>query len=719
MTPKYALVIANMEYQDPAFARLTAPGWDAEEFAETLRDLARFDGVQILLNEGEGKIRRSIAHFFADRKRDDLLLLYFSGHGVRNEQGELFLAANDTEMSILDASGIPSEFVTDAMNNSRSQRQVLILDCCNSGAFAQGTKSASGLGKSMGMATAFEGSGFGRVVLTATDATQYAWEGEKVTGDMQDSLFTHFLIEGLKGEADLNDDGCIDVDELFDYAYDKVVRTTPKQTPGKWSYKQQGDIILRENLKPDEVKATPLPQDVLELLSHPNSSVRKAGIRDLIILMQGKHPGLARAAEERLREIAETDDSLTIRRTARDELNASGVVLKDNTTAKFSKEYLDAKKVEENKHQQEMALQEKPVDQRTGGKEDVAASDASPRGKGLSTRFSPVFVGGIGGGLILLLLILWIGSHPGSLPIAALSPATPTQTPTRLIYTRTSKQTTIPVLMRTKTSLPTITMFAPTRIHLTETPKPLATATQSPSPTQIPSVITSEKDGMLLLLVPAGEFTMGSQLGAHTVYLDTYWIDQTEVTNAMYASCVKAGACIPPNPKSSMSHPKYYGNPDFDNFPVIYIPWESANVYCTWAGRRLPTEAEWEKAARSTDGRDYPWGNEQPNYDFLNYASHNGDTTQVRSFPSGISPYGAMDMAGNVSEWVADWYGDTYYFVSPSSNPDGPDTGTYRVVRGGSWVDGVNKVRTDSRTNYIPWNSHEYLGFRCAQDATP
>jgi uncharacterized caspase-like protein len=136
-----------------------------------------------------------------------------------------------------------AEFVTNSMNNSRSQRQLLILDCCNSGAFAHGSKSAVGVGKSMGIATAFEGSGFGRIVLTATDATQYAWEGDKVIGNTQKSVFTHFLIEGLKGDADLDGDGRIDVDELYDYTYEQVVRRTPKQTPGKWSYRQQGDII--------------------------------------------------------------------------------------------------------------------------------------------------------------------------------------------------------------------------------------------------------------------------------------------------------------------------------------------------------------------------------------------------------------------------------------------------------------------------------------------
>jgi hypothetical protein len=329
LTSKLALVIANTEYQDASFAKLTAPGKDAEEFAQILRDaeLAAFDDVQVLLNEEESKIRRSIARFFVNRQRDDLLLLYFSGHGVRNEQGQLFLAANDTEISILDATGIPADFVTHAMNNSRSQRQLLILDCCNSGAFAHGSKTASAVGKSMGIASAFEGSGFGRVVLTATDATQYAWEGNKVIGDTQKSVFTHFLIEGLKGDADRDGDGRIHVDELYDYTYEQVVRRTPKQTPGKWSYKQQGDLVLRDNLKPRDVKPAPLPSELLEMLSHPNSGVRRAGIQELISLLDSKHLGLARAAQEKLFGIAKNDDSLTLRKTASDTLIAHGLIV--------------------------------------------------------------------------------------------------------------------------------------------------------------------------------------------------------------------------------------------------------------------------------------------------------------------------------------------------------------------------------------------------------
>jgi hypothetical protein len=172
-----------------------------------------------------------------------MLLFYFSGHGVLDENGRLYLAVKDTDTGTLRGTAIPARYITEEMDNSRSKRQVLILDCCHSGAFERGTKGA--VGASVGTANAFEGSGFGRVVLTASDATQYAWEGDQVIGDAENSLFTHFVIKGIQtGVADTNGDGIITVDELYDYVFDEIFKMTPKQTPGKWSFKEQGDLII-------------------------------------------------------------------------------------------------------------------------------------------------------------------------------------------------------------------------------------------------------------------------------------------------------------------------------------------------------------------------------------------------------------------------------------------------------------------------------------------
>jgi hypothetical protein len=217
-----------------------------------------------------------------------------------------------------------------------------------------------------------------------------------------------------------------------------------------------------------------------------------------------------------------------------------------------------------------------------------------------------------------------------------------------------------------------------------------------------------------MVFVPAGEFLMGS----NTVYLDSFWIDKTEVTNAMYAQCVQAGKCSPPRSHASHTRESYYQNTEFDDYPVIYVSWVDAHNYCSWAGGRLPTEAEWEKAARGTDGRPFPWGDDEPSgvTGLLNFRAQ--DTTEVGSYTDGASPYGARDMAGNVSEWVADWLSLEYYNNPPAANPFGPDSGEYRVWRGGSWANtSIERVRTYSRTGNFPTDSSGGIGFRCARDA--
>jgi formylglycine-generating enzyme required for sulfatase activity len=230
---------------------------------------------------------------------------------------------------------------------------------------------------------------------------------------------------------------------------------------------------------------------------------------------------------------------------------------------------------------------------------------------------------------------------------------------------------------------------------------------------------------MVMDYVPAGDFLMGSdktkdsqayddELPQHTVYLDAFWIDQTVMTNSQYARCVASGQCTKPYDIKSYTRPSYYGDSQFANYPVIYVDWNQSQAYCAWAGRRLPNEAEWEKAARGTGGRIYPWGNAAPDQSLLNYNNNKGDTTAVGSYPSGASPYGALDMAGNVWEWVNDWYSGSYYQQALARNPPGPATGTYRGLRGGSLVNNDRGVRSALRGNGILDDGYDLIGFRCA-----
>jgi serine/threonine-protein kinase len=240
----------------------------------------------------------------------------------------------------------------------------------------------------------------------------------------------------------------------------------------------------------------------------------------------------------------------------------------------------------------------------------------------------------------------------------------------------------------------------------------------SPPPTPI-ATKTFSKDGMNMVYVPAGKFAMGSDdlndtKPAHTVSLDAFWIDQTPITVRMYTLCVEAGRCGEPSEKGSETHSTYYGNRDFDNYPVIYVNWNMAKTYCEWVGRRLPTEAEWEKAARGEAAFKYPWGNNWPRNSLLNYNNAVGDTTEVGQYPNGASPYGALDMAGNVWEWVNDWWDESYYANSPAVNPVGPENGVAKILRGGSWAHSELFSRSVYRHHDVPTRTGSNYGFRCA-----
>ena len=331
------------------------------------------------------------------------------------------------------------------------------------------------------------------------------------------------------------------------------------------------------------------------------------------------------------------------------------------------------------------------------------------------------------GGLLVGAYTLWGRSNPAPrtnppTQAVAFEAALPTATATESIAPAPAE-----------VEQPTATEQVPTA-----TPQPSATA-----PLGIGSSMRRDKDGMEMMYIPAGEFSMGSdgsdsnakanEKPQHTVNLDAYWMDKVEVSNAMFATFVDATGYVTGAENwgygykydqsgrwaaydgLSWRYPINAGTRYQDDLPVIQVNYYDAAAYCQWAGARLPTEAEWEKAARGTDGRLYAWGNSLDTAK-ANYNNNNGPVS-VYSYPSGASPYGLLNMTGNVFEWTSDWFAADAYANSPYANPTGPASGEWRVLRSGSWKSAPVYVRVTNRDVSPPEYMNYILGFRCVMDA--
>ena len=245
----------------------------------------------------------------------------------------------------------------------------------------------------------------------------------------------------------------------------------------------------------------------------------------------------------------------------------------------------------------------------------------------------------------------------------------------------------------------------------------LAVSGQSSAQVAVAAATYVRTEGGEMICVPAGAFIMGNERlfnagPAHQVYLDSFYIDQCEVTVAQYRAFVRAaGRNMPPKPSWGWK----------DDHPIIKVNWSEAGAYCAWAGKRLPTEAEWEKAARGTDGQAYPWAGDFPEDRANLMGAQDGyaTTAPVGRFPKGRSAYGVVDMAGNVWEWCADWYEAEYYAHSPAHNPKGPARGQTHVFRGGAWNNTLYVLQTANRGHAPPDFRDNSIGFRCAKSARP
>ena len=305
-----ALIVASDEYTDPGLRRLRAPASDARALAAVLQDpgIGGFE-VRTLLNEPAHVVNLAVEEFFADRGPSDLLLVHFSCHGVKDEDGELYLAAPNTVLGRLGATAVAAGFVSRRMTRSRSRRVVLLLDCCYAGAFERGLVARAGT--EMGIGQQFGGRG--RAVITASSAMEYAFEAGELAGtrEVPPSVFTSALVQGLAtGEADRDQDGLVGLDELYDYVYDKVRAATPNQTPGKWTFGVEGELYIARRSRPVTTPA-PLPPELLQAIESPLAGIRGGAVQELTGILRSRHAGIALAARLALEQLT-GDDSRAV-----------------------------------------------------------------------------------------------------------------------------------------------------------------------------------------------------------------------------------------------------------------------------------------------------------------------------------------------------------------------------------------------------------------------
>jgi len=300
---RLALLIATSDYNDPALRQLRAPGRDASDLAEVLGtpQIGGF-AVQTLINARCVELLEAIEEFCADRRPDDQLLIYLSCHGVLDDRGRLYYAATDTRRQRTAATAVAAAWLNERLEDCRARSQIVILDCCHSGAFASGAKGQPDLA----LEQRFAPIGRGRLVLTASRSTEYSFEGDQASGDGVQSVFTRAIVDGLRtGDADRDKDGLITVTDMYHHVYERVRSAEPRQTPEIWTYGAEGDVLLAYSAR--GAVPVPLPEDLRVTLESPRPRVRETGVTELAELLDAAQPGMALSARQALQQISDED----------------------------------------------------------------------------------------------------------------------------------------------------------------------------------------------------------------------------------------------------------------------------------------------------------------------------------------------------------------------------------------------------------------------------
>ncbi|MFQ5922676.1 MAG: SUMF1/EgtB/PvdO family nonheme iron enzyme [Anaerolineales bacterium] len=611
MSRRTALLIQNSEYADPGIAKLPRAQAEIETLSDVLAssEAGGFE-VALLLDKDVQTLREQIVRLFQDQQEDDVVFVHYAGQALQDQFGDMYLAAADTQADVLDATGLPLHLIRDQLDRTQSNQNILLLDCP---AVAVYSGARDILGSTSGILEALEGDRRGRMIIASSDIVTGALEGEQVFGDPAASSLSLLLNVGLaEGEADLNSDGQISAEELYEFVYRQALSREPtKPMPRKFASSDLEPPMIARNpvLQPAD-----LPEELKAALASPLAWLREGAIGELERLLTSEDKSVSHAAYEAL-------SSLSGDPTPQISQSATGI-LQSYAASRGSME------------------------------PDLPSVTPSPApSRGLRV---PLW-GWVVGGVVLLFGVGFVAGLAGLFGNRSAAPQ------------------------------PTSTIEPPTAIVA-----PLvATAAEPPTLAPTPATEPPLPSSLGMVPIPSGTYPIGED---RAINVGDYWIDRFEVSNEAFLEFLA---------ESGQPLPRYWAEQDIPNqmadHPVRVVPWDHAQAYCEWAGKRLPTEAEWEVAARGRDGLAHPWGD-----DASALVLPSSGTYAIGSIPANRSIFGVFDMAGNAWEWVGEPYLPT-------------DQGQH-VLRGGA-----NNFQNDMTYRLIGEPDASSMindsGFRCASSA--
>lgn len=608
MPKRTALIIRNSNYSDPSLSRLATTGLDTEALVEVLSspEAGGYE-VRLLVDQKQQTLREELARLLRAQGPDDVVLVGYFGHALLDQFGELYLAASDTKLEVVDATGLRLGFLRDQLDRSQSSAKIVLLDCPVTAVYAAGRDL---LNTSSGILEALEGNRQGRALLTSGDQVEAVLDGEQLAGQSVPRPFAGLLVEGLaSGAADLNADGIVTPGELHEHLYRQTLNLEPSATiPRKFTSPNAENMRLSNNPSHQPVD---LPAELKQALTSPMEWMREGAIGELERLLTSGNRSLSRAAHEALTSLA-SDKTPQVSRSAT-------AILQEYQKSRAGRQ------------------PQQPESERAAGAARI-----------------PLW-GWIAGGVLLLFAI---GFAVGVTGLLDGSPAEISASPASTQAAAAA------------TDLP----------QLTTQPEP--TVVDRPTEASLVSLPSS----IDMVAVPGGTYPIAANQAAE---VESYWIDRYEVSNLEYSAFVESTGAPIPAYWTAESIPNEKGN-----HPVRGLEWDLAQAYCEWVDKRLPSEIEWEIAARGPYGYPYPWGQQETAVRLPAAGTH-----PVGSILASRSYFGAYDMAGNVWEWI-----DRPYLPVPEGE---------RVLRGGA-----NNFPNDMLERLIgdPTSSATIAdaGFRCA-----